>query len=190
MLWHVMVTPAPLPGPPATPPLEPLREVVARLAGAGVACALGGSGLLMALGLAERAHDWDLTADAPLERLFPAARGLAWTTCGTSGVHADAKLMLPQIGTEIIARFAFRVPGGIVRVPTLVTRHWHGVPIGSPEAWLVAYHLLGRPAKRGLLLGHLRAAGADSAALAWLMAQPLPPELRSTLADLGGTTAR
>ncbi len=168
----------------STPPIEPLLEVVARLERAGITCALGGSGLLMALGLATEARDWDLTAEAPLERLFPAARGFAWTTAGASGVHADAKLMLPEVSIEIIARFAFRGSRGVIRVPTLVTRHWRGVPIGSPEAWLAAYHLLERPAKRDLLLGHVREHGADATALARLLAEPLPDELREMLARL------
>jgi hypothetical protein len=170
-----------------TPPLEPLLEVVARLGHAGIACALGGSGLLAALGLADVVHDWDLTAEAPLERLFPAARGFAWTTAGASGVHADAKLMLPELEIEIIARFAFRAPAGVVRVPTIVTRHWRGVPVGSPEAWLAAYHLLGRPAKRDLLADHLRAHGCDRAAVARLLAEPLPPELAEMLAGFGAS---
>ncbi len=169
---------------PVTPPLEPLLDIVARLERAGVPCALGGSGLLVALGLARTARDWDLTADAPLERLLPVVRGLAYETAGSSGVHADAKLMFPALAIEVIARFAFHGPRGVIRIPTRVSGLWRGVPLGSPEAWAVAYHLLDRPAKRDLLLGHVRAAGADRGAVAALLREPLPADLAETLASL------
>jgi len=47
-----------------TPPLEPLLEVADILRQGGVGFALGGSGLLHALGLAGSVGDWDLTTDA------------------------------------------------------------------------------------------------------------------------------
>jgi hypothetical protein len=48
----------------SAPPSDPLLEAVSRLEGAGLVVALGGSGLLGALGLATEAHDWDLTTDS------------------------------------------------------------------------------------------------------------------------------
>ena len=170
--------------PLSTPPFEPLLEVVARIEAEGIGCALGGSGLLAALGLARTVRDWDLTAEAPLERLLPIARGWRHETAGSSGVHADAKLMFPDRAIEVISRFAFHAPGGVVRIPTVVTGRWCGVPLGSPEAWAVAYHLLGRPAKRDLLLGHLRASGHDPTLIANLLRQPLPEEIARELATL------
>jgi hypothetical protein len=166
-----------------------LLEILGRLEAAGLPCALGGSGLLAALGLATEAHDWDLTTDAPLERLLPIARGLTHRTAGASGNHADAKLMFPDLAIEIIARFAFRVPGGVVRIPTVVTGHWRGVPLGSLEAWAVAYDLLDRPAKRDRLLSHLRARGHDPATLRRLLAEPLPAGLAARLAGLRAGSA-
>ena len=171
---------------PVTPPLEPLLEVVARLEAEGIRCALGGSGLLAALGLAETARDWDLTADAPLERLVPLAPDWPFETAGSSGVHADAKLVFPAHAIEVIARFAFFGPRGVIRIPTVVAGRWRGVPLASPEAWLAAYHLLERPAKRDLLLGHLRARGHDEAVLERLLDEPLPAELAGMLAALRG----
>jgi hypothetical protein len=168
----------------ATPPLEPLLEIVARLEAAGICCALGGSGLLAALGLTETVHDWDLTADVPLERLVPLAAGWPFETAGSSGVHADAKLMFPGQAIEVIANFAFHGPRGVIRVPTVESGRWRGVPLASPEAWLAAYHLLGRPAKRDLLRGHLRGNGTDAAVVARLLAEPLPEELAAMLAAL------
>ena len=167
-----------------TPPLEPLLEVVARLEREGILCALGGSGLLAALGLADTVRDWDLTVEAPLERLIPIAHGLPHETAGSDQLHADAKLMFPEQAIEVIAQFAFHVPGGVVRIPTVVTGRWRGIPLGSPEAWAVAYDLLGRPMKRDLLLGHLRRQGHDRAVVAGLLAEPLPEGIARTLAAL------
>ena len=176
-----------------TPPLEPLLELVARLDAEGIRCAVGGSGLLAALGLAETVHDWDLTVDESLERLVPLARGWPFETAGSSGVHADAKLMFPAHSIEVIAGFAFHGPRGAIRIPTVVAGRWRGVPLASPEAWLAAYHLLERPAKRDLLLGHLRARGHDQAVVERLLAEPLPGELAVMLTSLpdpspGGAT--
>ena len=167
-----------------TPPLKPLLEIVARLEREGIVCALGGSGLLAALGLTDTVRDWDLTAEAPLERLLPIAHGWPYETTGSDALHADAKLMFPGRSVEVIAQFAFRVPGGAVRIPTVVTGHWRGVPLGSPEAWAVAYDLLDRPAKRDLLLGYMRARGHDQAVVERLLAEPLPAGISATLAAL------
>ena len=172
------------PSVPATPPLPPLLDVVARLEALGIPCALGGSGLLAALGLADRVGDWDLTTDATVEEMLPAARGLAWERAGSDALHADAKLMFPELDIEVIARFAFHVPGGVVRIPTVVTGRWRGVPLGSPEGWAVAYDLLGRAGKRDRLLAHLRAHGHDAAVVRVLRAQPLPPGIAAALAAL------
>jgi hypothetical protein len=168
----------------STPPLEPLLEIVARLEAEGIVCALGGSGLLAALDLADVVRDLDLTAEASLERLIAIARGMPYETAGSDALHADAKLMFPAGSIEVIARFAFHAPGGVVRIPTVVTGRWRGVPLGSPEAWAVAYDLLGRAGKRDLLLDHLRARGHDRAMVARLLAEPLPEAIARALAAL------
>ena len=66
------------------------------------------------------------------------------------------------------------------------------MPLGSPEAWLAAYHLLERPAKRDLLRSHLSAHGHDPGVVELLLAEPLPAELAAMLASLdrarGGAT--
>lgn len=168
----------------AAPPLEPVLELASRLERAGIAFALGGSGLLAARGLARTIGDWDLTTDAPLDSARAALDGLAFQAFGSSGVHADHKLALPDLAAELIVGFAMRWEGGVVRLPTIVTASWHGLPLGSPEVWAVAYALLGRTAKSEALLGWLRAHGADPAALARLLAQPLPPDLVRALSTL------
>lgn len=60
--------------------LLPLVRVLLR---AGVRCALGGSGLLLSLGLVDRVGDWDLTTDAPLERVEAALQG--WQAARVAG---------------------------------------------------------------------------------------------------------
>ncbi len=54
----------------AAPPLEPVLELASRLGRAGIAFALGGSGLLAACGLARTIGGWDLTTDTALARLL------------------------------------------------------------------------------------------------------------------------
>src|SRR5262249_32258464 len=125
------------------PPLAPLRMILARLEGAGLAHALGASGLLAAHGLLDRVNDWDVTVDADLETIAFACAGLTFSRHGNSGCHADHKLTFEAQRVELIARFAFFVPGGVVEIPTRVTGRWQGIPLGSPTAWAAAYALMG-----------------------------------------------
>ncbi len=168
----------------STPPLAPLREVVAALEGSGLACALGGSGLLAALGLVGHVNDWDLTTDAPLEDVERALTGRVIERAGPSGVHADHKAMLAAARTEVIARFALVAPAGPVRIPTVVTGRWEGVPLGSPEAWAVAYTLMARAARADLLFAHLAGCGVDEITRARLLDEPLPVALAARLRSL------
>ncbi|MBI1796148.1 MAG: hypothetical protein HYR74_03755 [Candidatus Eisenbacteria bacterium] len=166
------------------PPIAPLAEVVARLERAGFALALGGSGLLAALGLSDTVRDWDLTTDAAQDETRAVVADLEPTLAGPSGVHADHKVMLPSREIELICRFAFHVKGGVVRIPTVVTRHWRGIPVGSAEAWAVAYALMDRGEKSERLFTWLAAHGADSGVVARLLAEPLSPALAARLGAL------
>jgi len=166
------------------PPIEPVREIVGRLEAAGIACALGGSGLLAALGLWDRVRDWDLTTDAPVDHLTALLEGGSFERFGPSGVHADSKLVIAAAGVDLIAEFALRAGDAVCRLPTIVTRRWNGLPLGSPEVWAVAYTLLERPAKAERLFDHLARAGADEAARALLDREPLPDDLRRRLAEV------
>jgi len=168
----------------SVPPLPPLAGAVATLERAGIVCALGGSGLLAALGLAGAVRDWDLTTDAPLERMTPLFDAGAIATLGPQGIHADRKLVLGGGVVEIISRLAFRSPAGVVRIPTVVSERYYGIPLGSPEAWAIAYALLERREKSEALFGWLAAHGADRPVLARLRAEPLPDELSRRLAGL------
>lgn len=178
----------------AHPPLAPLREALAKLAAAGIPHALGASGLCAALGLVERVHDWDVTCEADLAALEACFAGEPAASSGNSGCHADHKLVLRDGEIELIARFAFFAGGRVVRIPTRVTRDWLGLPVGSPEAWAVAYALMGefddvtqrerRRARAETLFAWLAEHGAEPAAVRELLAEPLPAELATRLGAL------
>jgi hypothetical protein len=167
-----------------TPPVAPLQDLVRAFERAGVMVALGGSGLLVALDLADTAHDWDLTTDASIETLAPLVGDYATERAGASGIHSDRKLVFRDLRIEVISEFAMRSGDSVVRLPTFVTGRWLEVPIGSPEVWAVAYSLLGRGAKANLLFGWLEASGADGRALERMLAEPLPGALRERLSAL------
>jgi hypothetical protein len=165
--------------------------LVAALERAGVGCVLGGSGLLMALGLVDEVHDWDLQTDASDDEVRAALAGYETTHHGNDALHADSKVVVPAAHAEVICRFAFFAPAGVVRLPALASGAWRGVPLASPEVWAVAYALLaaGEGSARRLerserLFSRLSAHGADSAAVRALVAEPLPPPLAARLAAL------
>jgi hypothetical protein len=166
------------------PPLAPLGDVVARLRAAGIDVALGGSGLLAALGLETTVRDWDLTTDAAQDDVAATLASLSPVLVGSSGIHADSKVMLPALDLEVICRFAFVAGEGVIRIPTIATGTWNGVPLGSPEAWAVAYTLLGREPKAERLFRLLAMRGADEVTVERLMREPLPPALRARLRRL------
>jgi len=137
----------------------------------------------------DRANDWDVTVDADIDAVAAACGGHA-RRHGTGGGHADHKLSFEVERVELIARFAFFTPRGVVHIPTIVTRRWRGLPIGSPSGWAVAYALMAehdgdarRRERAELLLAWLARAGAD-AGLAAVLGEPLPDALRVRLAGL------
>jgi len=169
------------------PPLAPLHALLAPLAAAGIPHALGGSGLLAALGLVDRVNDWDVTVEADEHALAALYSAHAFTRHGNSGGHADHKLTFAAERTELIVRFAFFVPGGIVRIPTVVTDRWNDVPIGSPAGWAAAYAIMAeqesdarRAGRAERLFAWLETHGADPG-LSMLLAEPLPPAIAARL---------
>lgn len=175
----------------AHPPLEQLVEAGARLSAAGHEWGLGGSGLLFALGLAEHVGDWDLQTEASPEACEAIFMDRPYQRFDANGCHADHKLTLLDSEVEIIIRFAFATPRGVIRIPTRVSGLWQGLPLASPEGWTAAYWLLGeldnapmRTAKAETLLAHFATHGADRARLAELLEQPLPAALAVRLAAL------
>ena len=171
-------------------PSAPLLEAVRRLEEAGLVVALGGSGLLGALGLATKARDWDLTTDAAPDEVAARLVGMALEQDGPSGVHADHRIRIAGGIVEIICGFAIRSGEDVVRIPTAVSARAENVPLGSPEAWAVAYALLGRAEKSERLMRWLEARGADAGMIARLRGEPLPDALARRLVALARAGAR
>jgi hypothetical protein len=164
---------------------------VESLARAGIPCALGGSGLLMALGLVDEVRDWDLQTDASDDAVRAALAGSETTHHGNDLLHADSKVVVPAARAEVICRFAFFAPTGVVHLPAIVSGTWRQVPLASPEVWAVAYALLAagegsalRLERSEALFSRLTGAGADRAVVRALLAEPLPPPLAARLAAL------
>ena len=64
----------PVPRPMPVPSSAGVTAVVEALQGRAAVAAVGGSGLLAALGLVERVRDWDVTTDAPTRTVEEALR--------------------------------------------------------------------------------------------------------------------
>lgn len=118
--------------PPPHPSIDPLRDLLRRLQAARIEAALGGSGLLYALGLAERISDWDLTTDAEPGAVRMALTGFSWEdrtggqnfeSAGRYVVHVDGEEL------DLISRSALRSEAGITRLPTIITGWWQGLSV-------------------------------------------------------------
>jgi hypothetical protein len=176
------------------PPIEPLRRLTARLDAEGIAWAVGASGLLASLDLVDEVNDWDVQVEAEPEKLQWLFVGVPHTFHGHGGCHADWKLAFEAERAELIPRFAFYAPAGIVNLPVRVSHHWHGLPIASPEAWACAYWLMGqydapslraRRAERAeWLFARLAERGADAGRIEELLVEPLPEPLMGKLRSL------
>ena len=176
------------------PPLEGLRALTARLDEAGLPWAVGGSGLLASLGLVERVNDWDVQVESGPELLRELFADVPHSFHGHGGCHADWKLGFENERIELIPRFAFFVPGAIVRIPLQVSRQWRGFPIAGPEAWACAYALMGlydEPALRARraeraerLFSWLAEHGAEASRLDEVLREPLPGAVRARFTAL------
>jgi hypothetical protein len=128
-----------------------------------VVAALGGSGLLAALGLTDQVRDWDLTTDAEPEQVLAALDAAevqhARTRSGDGGYATRARIRIDGGDHEVdlLVGFGFQIDGVTVPMPTRVTGHWRRLPLGNPAVWAQAYRLMGRTEKADLLqtwLGH------------------------------------
>lgn len=136
------------------PPLDAVTRVVAALRERGLSPAVGGSGLLVALGLAEVANDWDVTVDDAEPATVTAAldgTGLPYRdgTAHNTGYATGRRYVVDGGDHEVdlLLDFALRGPGGVERLATTVTGCWRGLPLADPAVWARAYRLLGRDAK-------------------------------------------
>lgn len=139
----------------STPSLNALKNVSAKLTEKGIAHALGGSGLLYALGLTQKVGDWDLMTNASFEILEPVLANWTWKRLGISGHFASHYLVQIELESsviEIIGGFAIRDASGEVhRIPSDVSGYWNNIPLARPEAWLQAYRLMNRHDKVKIL---------------------------------------
>ncbi|MFK7692427.1 hypothetical protein [Paenibacillus sp. HJGM_3] len=173
-------------------PLEPLQAVTSRLHAAGIGYALGGSGLLYALGLTDKVRDWDLTTSAPVQAVQAALLDLPVQTIvsGDYPFASDYKLLVhetdPQV--ELIGGFAIHSPAGLCRIPPLLGGAvWNGITLGSPEVWYVAYALMGRRPRAELLLHYMQGGPVPHGrpeTLNRLLQEPLPADIRRELLTL------
>jgi len=143
---------------PWTPPLLVVEAVLDAIHGHGAVAAVGGSGLLAALGLVDRVRDWDVTTDAPTETVEAAlqASGLPAgpAPAGEGSYATRARFVVRGVdhNIDVLIGFALRDnKGNAVPLPTRVTRIWRGLPIADPEVWLRAYRLLQRHDRADLL---------------------------------------
>ena len=140
------------------PPFEALKDISDRLKNAGLKHALGGSGMLAYLDLIDQVHDWDITTDAPLDKVTPLLADIEYEHVEPSGIYASEyllKIKLKGASMDLIGNFAIKSGNAVFKLPILVTAEWEGIPVGSPAAWAKAYELMNRPEKAKLLLDYL-----------------------------------
>ncbi len=165
-----------------------LKNVTSLLEHAGVDYVVGGSGMLLGLGLTDDVRDWDLMTDASEAEVRSAlADADLVEESGPSELYGSGcKLRIegtnPEV--EIIVGFAIRSDGKDCRMPALTAGVRGGIRIASPEVWLAAYTLMGRAEKANLLAHYLDQNGADRQSIARMLEEPLPVELAERLSRL------
>jgi len=169
------------------PPLAPLRTVMSALRSHGIEAAIGGSGLLLGLGLTDTVNDWDLTCDAPWEQVEQALRGLPalGAPCGDSHYRSSYRLAIPIDGVtiDLMGRFSIETEAGVCHLPTIACGCLEpDLPTGSPDVWAVAYRLMGRHAKADKLFAYVQEHGGRPDVVEYLLRQPLPAGVRAELA--------
>lgn len=138
---------------------DALRRVAARLDAHGIEFALGGSGLLWALGLTDEVRDLDLVLEEADEQRLLAATDdwrVAHTREGTP-LWASAWLCRLEVGgvdVDAIGGMAFRHAGGVARLPLetsgAVDLDGVTVPCAEPALWWAVYRAY-KPEKARLL---------------------------------------
>lgn len=166
--------------------LAPVQTVASALARRGLRALLGGSGLLLSLGLVSEVRDWDLMTEAPLDKVTAALEGLQWRPdkAGDPPFATEYRLAISagDRAVDLFGRFAIRTAGGVCRLPAIAAHTWQGVEVCAPEVWVAAYALMGRNEKADLLRGWIRQrGGADPGAVERLLLEPWPPEIRAEL---------
>lgn len=130
------------------PSFEALELISKRFVENKIIHALGGSGLLFALGVIEKVKDWDIATEAPLENVIEALKGLESKIIPNNELFKSQYLIKVAIGnTEIdnIGYFSIKKSNGASHiVPVKNFKDWNGIPLADPYEWLLAYKLMGR----------------------------------------------
>lgn len=166
--------------------LTRLSALTKRLEQAGVSYSLGGSGLLLSLGLTNAVGDWDVVTDAPKDKVLAALGNyeVEELACGDHPFGTEFKLALNQLEppVEIIGGLAIHSAKGLCRLPATAVSLWNGIQMGSPEVWYVAYALMNREAKADLLLAYLKEVGTNQQMIDVLRELPIPDGVLEVLA--------
>ncbi len=146
------------PAPQVPPELGVLPQLHDALVAHGTV-ALGGSGLLRALGLDVAVNDWDLVTDVAPDLVRGVVKGLGLPVREVAGdstrfaTRALFELTDPGTGREIdiMVDFAIVDGGQVVPIPVRPFRRWHGLWLSDPRDWVLAYRLMGRREKAAML---------------------------------------
>ena len=146
--------------------------------------ALGGSALLAHYGLADSVADWDITTDEPESVLRQVLKPYNYSLGSKKMEYAtkfNYKIQLESDTVDLMGSFAFRTELGICHIPTVVCGNWNNIPLGSLEAWAVAYRLLGRDKRADDIFSYFQKSGSKRDIILKLLEQPLPHVLRQEL---------
>jgi hypothetical protein len=124
-----------------------------------ISFSLGGSGMLVALGLlpASERNDWDILSDCPMDQILPLL---------TDSKHIQPQkpfaseylLKFEHLGEKIdwIGKFAIYDQNNHLHQFTSMPHSYHlGVPLSDPKDWLKVYELLNRKDKVEILKSYL-----------------------------------
>jgi hypothetical protein len=165
--------------------LTSLSALTKKLEQSGVSYSLGGSGLLVSLGLTNAVGDWDVVTDAPKDKVLAALENyeVEDLACGDHPFGTEFKLVIRQMEppVEIIGGLAIHSAKGLCRLPATAVSLWNGIQMGSPEVWYVAYALMNRGAKADLLLAYLKEVGVNRQMIDMLRELPIPDGILEAL---------
>lgn len=170
-----------------------LCEITNAMDNQGIPYALGGNGLLHALGLSETVQDWDLTVECPVDEVAQAverhgaeSRTMQLKPSEDSAFASEFRMAISdeECKIDLFGNFAIRTEYGTCHLPATPTSEWEGIQLGSPEVWAVAYMLMNREDKANRLLSYLRTHCANSNTIRLLLDEPLPQRVRDELKTL------
>lgn len=165
-----------------------LAAVTEKLEQSGISYSLGGSGLMLSLGLTNAVGDWDVMVEASKDRVLHALQRdqIEERRSGDYPFGTKYKLVIqghgPQV--EIIGGLSIYTNKGLCKLPSIPSSIWNGIQVGSPEVWYAAYALMNRMEKAAVLLAYLKKAGANKEILNNLMNEPLPDEIMGEIRSL------